>query len=283
MENNHPVLNVSEKFKLLHCIQSISRLPIHVYLSDQTLCYPSKQSLSEDPIEQSNSLFQHLYAQTGIVSDQNNSKIYYFVHDLGIDYMCLIGPMSHGKLSQEELYHYARNCQLEHCMDFHIRICSFKQANNVFQLIYHLFTGLYYMDNSNSLSETDSKKYDDYEKEKYELSQYQWDLSEWDIPRYPYDIQVRSREALKRGDEAGFYQLVSDIADVFTSDYAHTPIKLSEYNAVIMIALMTRILISGGTSTQEAFSLHNQMLIKASTCHSENDFKQLITDAISSF
>lgn len=292
---------------VIHQLYVLSHYPIHLFCK-QTLVYSSFQTerhpdtavsataniaadppdtayQSENPFLCDPDLADRLLSQADATPSvfHEESLFFYGIQKFDGTLICIVGPLASAKPERRQLHAYMRRHQMKDFQNFYIHTGTPAQATTLLQLVCHLLTGssdtalsipqkfAYPQENGNAAS---------HEQQDFLLQSYQMRHNDEGTVHTPYKMEEMMLSCIRDGDYEKLKRLFADSSGHYSmGTMAHSPLKQTEYGAVIGVSLMARAAIGGGVNPYDAYDMNDLYLQRISVARTEQEFQQILTDS----
>lgn len=271
-------------FADLQNIYLISHYPISLYIGNKLLHHLSEYP-SDNPLIRDTDLIRTLLCSQGIVNDASFGDIFYCVQQYTEGLTCILGPLTIYSVKADSHIAYLRAHRVQQFLQYQIITAAQAQAVAAMRLIALSFAAREILPLSPlpDFPQVSPSPISQPNKNSYWLQEYQLDKAEKELPTLPYRLEKEMMEALKRGDETTFLELLSKVQIYTSGVHATTPKKIAEYSAVAFITEMTRAIINGGVPYTDAYEVSDMMIYKLSNAKTVEEYNALAREACMCF
>lgn len=243
---------------------------------------------AENPFLCDPALAARLLAQTKrdpfVFSEE--SPFFYGIQAFPGNLACIVGPLASVKPDRQQLHAYMRRHQMKDYQNFYIHTGTAAQATTLLQLIGYLLTGStcgslsipqhYPYPQWNAENENPASR----EQQDFLLQSYQMSRNDEETVHTPYKMEEMMLACIRDGDYEKLKKLFAGSSGHYSmGTMAHSPLKQTEYGAVIGVSLMARAAITGGVNPYDAYDMNDLYLQRISVARSEQEFQQILTDS----
>lgn len=283
----------TDKQNQIRNLYTISHYPIHIFHADVLIFSPEDASAdiyrAEKPFLCDPNLIRRLRGQAarngtgaGPSIIREDDCIYYGILGCPTDVTVVVGPLSELKLSVRQTHAYMRRHGMTDFQNYSIRTGAMAQAGAVMQLLDFIMTGQSggapvaapRLFNFDRLPQ-DSQNQQDFLLQSYKLSH-----NDEETDHVPYRMEEMMMSCIREGDYEKLKKMFTTAGNNYSSGtMAHSPLKQTEYGAVIGVSLMSRAAIAGGVNPYDAYDMNDLYLQKIAAGTSEKEYNKILTDS----
>ncbi len=291
MEQKFTISEIREKKNLIDSLCHISRCPIHIFQESQ-MVYSSADIAgidkykSEDPFICDPALIQSMRGSAmtppAIVSETDG--IFYGVLHCFTNTLCVIGPLAVKKPDIRQTHSYMRRHQMKDFQNYFIHTGQTAQTLAILQLLNFILTG----HNSGAAPAANPRLFNfdqlpgtPQEQQDFLLQSYKLSHNDDDTDHVPYKMEELMMSCIREGDYDKLKRMFTTASNnnYSSGTMAHSPLKQTEYGAVIGVSLMSRAAIAGGVNPYDAYDMNDLYLQKIASVSSEKEYNKIFEDS----
>ena len=209
---------------------------------------------------------------------KETASIYYCTCRFGNNAVCIIGPLSNGRLTKTELHNYMRLHHMHNYHNYYMRAASHQEALALMSVVNHLIYG-----NQQQAVSYERSVTHDSAQEKTDLPER---LSDYLLQNYrlnaeqhmPYMYEQELLDCVRKGDYERFERrFIKEKPPTYYSlgKVAYNELKQVEYFTVGQIMLFGRAAIEGGVNPYDSYDISDMLLQELSSKHTIENYEKV--------
>lgn len=286
MTEKFTLSEIREKKNLIDNLYYISRYPVHIFKDDQ-LVYSSADIdrndtyKAEDPFLCDANIFKSLVTSARATPsiEAEEADIFYGLLHCFTNTLCVIGPLASKKPDIRQTHAYMRRHHMLDFQNYTIHTGSPAQTLSILQLLNFILTG--HNNGSEPSAGTRLFHFDQLpdapqEQQDFLLQSYKLSHNEDTTDHVPFKMEEMMMSCIREGDYDKLKKMFSTSSNNYSSGtMAHSPLKQTEYGAVIGVSLMSRAAIAGGVNPYDAYDMNDMYLQKIAAVSSEKEYNKI--------